>query len=212
MSSASGGCGRPVAPLLVGGFVVFVFATEYTPESKQAAPVEGKGDGSVYGFGEPFKVLWNLQYSASRKHRFFYDGGDAVHVPEADVQARCRPSDPYWLTSPPRLRFCRKSTATQRVSGPGRPKPSFVEGMKATAWAAAPYHKAAFVPKPFARIRPGRVQMDLGILTTGPLQSAERHRNALMNEPRPVQALNLKQALLTAEVPVQGLSQPLPSQ
>ena len=86
--------------------------------------------------------------------------------------------------------------------------PPFVEGMKATAWTAAPYHKAAFVPTPFTNPL-GRVQMDLGILTTGPLQAAERHQLALMNEPRPVQALNLKRALLTAEVPVEGLSQPL---
>ena len=30
--------------------------------------------------------MWNVQYAGSRKHHFFYDGGEAVHVPEhADV-------------------------------------------------------------------------------------------------------------------------------
>ena len=195
--------------LLVGGFVVFVFATEYTPETKQAAPVEGKGDGAGLRVGQPFKVLsWTLQYSASRKHRFFYDGGDAVHVPEADVKATVSAIGSVLAAESPAVALLQEIDRDSARTGRVDQLPSFVQGMKATAWTAAPYHKAAFVPKPFTNPL-GRVQMDLGILTTGPLQSAERHQLALMNEPRPVQALNLKRALLTAEVPVEGLSQPL---
>ena len=34
-----------------------------------------------------FSLLnWNLQFAGSRKHNFFYDGGDAVDVPINDLE------------------------------------------------------------------------------------------------------------------------------
>ncbi|HCH65277.1 MAG TPA: hypothetical protein DFR83_20900 [Deltaproteobacteria bacterium] len=195
--------------LLVGGFVAFVFATEYAPEARQPEPVHGDGNGAGLVVGSPFTVVsWNLQYSASRKHRFFYDGGEAVHVPEADVQATVAAIGEVLAKEAPAVALLQEIDRDSARTGRVDQLPPLVSAMNATAWTAAAYHKAAFVPKPFSNPL-GRVQMDLGILTTGRLENAERHQLALMDEPRPVQALNLKRALLTAEVPVEGLSQPL---
>ena len=195
--------------LLFGSFVAYVFATEYAPADRTPVPVEGPGDGPGLAVGTPFRVVsWNLQYGASRKHRFFYDGGEAVHVPAEDVTATVGAIRAMLATERPDIALLqeidRDSTRTGRVDQ----LPAYVEGMKATAWSAAPYHQAGFVPKPFTNPL-GRVHMALGILTRGGHVNAERHQLALMDEPRVVQALNLKRALLTAEVPVAGLDQPL---
>jgi endonuclease/exonuclease/phosphatase family metal-dependent hydrolase len=71
-----------------------------------------------------------------------------------------------------------------------------------------PYHRSPFVPKPFANPL-GRVDMHLAILSRAPLSNALRTQLALLDEPRIIQVFNLKRALLTAEVEVEGLDQPL---
>ena len=202
--------GLVALPLLaLGGFVAFTFATEYTPADEEPVPVDGAGNGAGLEAGKPFTLVsWNLQYSASRKHRFFYDGGDVVHVPAADVTETVAGISAALTSIAPDVALLqeidRDSTRTGRIDQ----LPAFVSATGATAWSAAPYHKAAFVPRP--TLKPlGRVHLALGILTRGPQRSAVRHQLALMDEPRVVQALNLKRALLTAELPVAGHDQPL---
>lgn len=195
--------------LLVGGFLVFVFATEYTPADEEPIPVEGPGDGPGISVGKPFKVVsWNLQYAAGRKHRFFYDGGDAVHVPPADVKEAHDAISSALAGIAPAVALLQEVDRDSARTGRIDQLPAYVSATNATAWSAASYHRAAFVPTP--PINPlGRVQLDLAILTRGPHRNAVRKQLALMDEARPVQALNLKRALLTAEVPVDGLDQPL---
>ena len=192
-----------------GGLVAYTFATEHTPADVEPVVSEGDGSGPGLVAGQPFKVLsWNLQYGASRKHRFFYDGGDAVHVPAEDVRATVDAISAVLKAEAPAIGLLqeidRDSTRTGRIDQ----LPPFSAAMQATAVSAAPYHLAGFVPKPFDNPL-GRVHMALGILTRGPHLKGTRHQLALMDEPRVVQALNLKRALLTAEVPVEGLDQPL---
>jgi len=195
--------------VLVGGLVAFVFATEFAPDPQQSVRVEGAGDGEGIEVGKPFKLIsWNLQYGASRKHQFFYDGGDVVHVPPADVTETVGAISDALASAAPDIALLqeidRDSTRTGRIDQ----LPAYVKGVGATAWSATPYHKAAFVPKPFTQPL-SRVHLSLGVLTRGPQQNVERRQLALMDEPRVVQALNLKRALLTAEVPVAGHAQPL---
>jgi len=198
-----------LALIAFGALVAYTFANEHRPASVEPVMVEGDGSGPGLKAGQPFKVVsWNLQYGASRKHRFFYDGGEAVHVPAADVAETVAAISAVLAEEAPAISLLqeidRDSTRTGRLDQ----LPPYVEAMQATATSSAPYHLAGFVPKPFTNPL-GRVHMALGILTRGPHTTAQRHQLALMDEPRVVQALNLKRALLTAEVPVEGLDQPL---
>ena len=62
--------------------------TEYRPAPIE--PIEPFGPEPLppIARGEPLTVLsWNLQFAGSRRHHFFYDGGQAVHVPPEDVEA-----------------------------------------------------------------------------------------------------------------------------
>jgi len=198
-----------ILALLIGGFVAYVFATEHAPADLEEVAVEGPANGPGIEAGVPFKMVsWNLQYGASRKHKFFYDGGEAVHVPAADVAETVGAIRQALADAKPHIALLqeidRDSTRTGRLDQ----LPEYVAGMDASAWSAAPYHLAGFVPKPTTNPL-GRVHMALGILTRGPHHNAQRHQLALMDEPRIVQALNLKRALLTAEVPVAGHDHPL---
>jgi len=192
-----------------GALVAYTFATEHAPADVEPVAIEGNGSGPGLVAGQPFKVVsWNLQYGASRKHKFFYDGGEAVHVPPADVASTVGAISAVLKAEMPAIGLLqeidRDSTRTGRIDQ----LPTYVDAMQATSSSSAPYHLAGFVPKPFTNPL-GRVHMALGILTRGPHRKATRHQLALMDEPRLVQALNLKRALLTAEVPVDGLDQPL---
>ena len=53
---------------------------------------------------EKFSVLsWNIQFAASRKHHFFYDGGRKVHVPKKDVQETIKAISDFITTINPNI-------------------------------------------------------------------------------------------------------------
>ena len=60
--------------------------TEYKPQPVESPIITKNFDPKPLQKGVPFTVFnWNIQYAGSRKHNFFYDGGDAVDVPKEDV-------------------------------------------------------------------------------------------------------------------------------
>lgn len=193
----------------LGGTVGFFLATEHDPAPVETVEVDcqGRADGLVSG--QPFTVLsWNLQYGASRRHRFFYDGGQAVHVPPEDVawtvaaiQRVIREVDPDLALL---QEVDRDSTRTGRIDQ----LPAFVEAAGATCTAATPYHKSPFVPTPNHQFL-GRVDMELANLARGPMLHASRLALPLLAEPRYRRIFNLKRAVLVSEVPVQGWDHPL---
>lgn len=207
VSAALGTVG--VAALAFGGFVVWVFTTEHRPADLEPAEHRCDASAPVLKAGVPFSLLtWNLQYGAGRKHRFFYDGGDAVHVPQADVKDAVDGISAALAAAGAELNLLQEIDRDSTRTGNRDQLPQYAAATGARCTAAAAYHRAAFVPKPFTNPL-GRVHMALGLLTRVQTRNATRHQLALMNEARVVQALNLKRALLTAEVPVEGHSQPL---
>ncbi len=194
---------------LVVAVVTWALSTEYSPGPVEPVAVACDVDGVGLKAGQPFSVLaWNLQYSASRKHRFFYDGGDVVHVPQADVDATVRAISKVLQEQTPDLALLqevdRDSTRTGRVDQ----LPSFKIAAAAACAAAAPYHKSPFVPAPTNEPL-GRVDMELALLSRGPMTNAHRIQLPLLDEPFYRQVFNLKRAILTAEIPVEGWGQPL---
>ncbi|MGC6493381.1 MAG: endonuclease/exonuclease/phosphatase family protein [Myxococcota bacterium] len=139
-------------------------------------------------------LVWNVQFAASRKHHFFYDGGQAVHVPAADVTATLdemarvvRELDPdviLWQE------FDRDSDRTDNVD-------QLQEMLQRTpypCYASTPYHKVGYVPTP-GHEHMGKVDFHLAVFSKYRLTSATRHQLALMDEPAWRQWFNLRRAL-----------------
>lgn len=154
--------------------------------------------------GEPLTVLvWNVQYGASRKHHFFYDGGEAVAVPEADVTWTLdaiaevvRDVDPdviLWQE------LDRHSDRTHRIDM----VPELLARVPYACSASTTYHRSAYVPYP-GHHHLGRVDMHLGVFSKVALGEARRHQLPLLDEPLWRAIFNLRRAVLEVEVPVEG--------
>lgn len=146
-------------------------------------------------------ISWNIQFAGSRKHHFFYDGGQAVSVPKEDVletQEAIKKILKQEGTDIALLQeIDRYSARTQDIDQ--------LEILKtyhpALSWMVTPYHKAPYVPHP-PHEPMGRVNLNLGILSKYKLLDGKRHQLALLNEPRWRQYFNLKRALLESEIPL----------
>ncbi|NOY28146.1 MAG: hypothetical protein GXP62_19955 [Oligoflexia bacterium] len=200
--------------LLLGvilALVGFAFGTEYRPGPVEPASVRCDTDIDTGGItaGQPFTVLsWNLQFSGSRRHRFFYDGGDAVSVPAQDVADTVRAISRVLRDAAPDIALLQEIDRDSDRTGRIDQLPPFVRAAGANCAASAPYHKSPFVPSPFGDFL-GRVDLELGILVRGPMLHASRLQLPLLDEPRYRQVFNLKRAILFAEVPVAGWDQAL---
>jgi endonuclease/exonuclease/phosphatase family metal-dependent hydrolase len=195
---------------LLGLLVLLAALTEHRPDPVEPVAVSCEGATTPLKVGEPIKILsWNVQYGASRKHQFFYDGGQAVHVPIEDVKettaAIASALSAYGADVLLLQEIDSDSARTHRINQ----GPIYKKGAGAVCEAVTTYHRSPFVPSPTTNPL-GRVDMGLQLLTrSAPLAKAERIQLALLDEPRIVQMFNLKRALLTAEVPIEGWPQPL---
>ena len=186
--------------LLVGG----LYATEYRPPSMLEIDPSCTEDSTVLQAGVPFSVLsWNLQYGASRRHHFFYDGGDTVQVPLEDVETTVAGISALIRDADADLNLLQEvDRDSHRTHNHDQLLP-FAEAAQSACQASASYHKSPFVPHPPTDPM-GRVQMDLALLTKPTMERAIRHQLPLLNESRIRQAFNLKRALLEAHIPING--------
>lgn len=173
------------------------------------AQIEGDGATTALQAGDTLTVLsWNLQYSAGRSHHFFYDGGDAVHVPAADVEATVDAIAEVIREVDPDLLLLQEVDRDSARTGRLDQLPPLVEAGDAARWTTATYHRCPYVPVPFGDAL-GRVDMHLALASRGELRGAERIQLPLLDEPAWRQAFNLRRAVLWAELPIEGLDQPL---
>lgn len=153
--------------------------------------------------GTKIRILsWNIQYSASRKHHFFYDGGKAVHVPKQDILDTLKQLTAVVKEVKPDIilwqELDRNSTRTQyidQLQKLWKANPNF------HCWTSTPYHWSRFVPSPghkFLR----RVDFHLGIFSRFPIKRAVRHRLAALNKDPVTKAFHLKRAILEVEIPM----------
>lgn len=181
----------------------------WRPVDEEPVPVLRGGEAGVLRRGEPFRVAtWNLQFAGTRRRKFFYDGGEAVHVPEADrdhglstITSELSAIDADLLLL---QEIDRDSDRTGRLDQLG-----VLRGATAyAAWATASCHRCRFVPVP-AREPLGRVDLHVALAARFALGAGRRIQLPLLDEPRWRKAFNLKRCLLTAEVPVEGRARPL---
>jgi endonuclease/exonuclease/phosphatase family metal-dependent hydrolase len=193
--AALAGLGVVLALLGLGRFV-------YDPAPVESVAAVCTGEVRELKPGEAFTVLvWNLQFGASRKHKFFYDGGDAVHVPREDVDqtldAIARVLDLVDADLVLLQEVDRSSARTHGIDQLSR---------LAGDWPcrlSTPYHRAAYVPHPPGD-HLGRVNMNLAVLSRFPLQMGSRIDLPRLVEPWIRRVFNLKRALLAVEIPVEG--------
>lgn len=197
--------------LFVGGLAAYLVASEYTPEPVEPVEVARFDAQTPQGLvaGQPFTaVSWNIQFGLGiTDEPFFYEHGTRVHGTAEEVEQTMRAVAKairgYDADIALIQELDRGSARSQSIDE--LPLVRDAGGYAFTA--TAPYHRA-YVPSP--PLNPlGRVDMHLALLSRSPMQAAQRTQLALLQENRVVQAANLKRALLTAEVPVEGHPQPL---
>ena len=76
--------GAVVSLVVCGGAVLSGLLAGPAPVASM--PVHCDADLPTLQAGQSLRVLvWNLQFAGTTKHQFFYDDGEAVHVPPGDV-------------------------------------------------------------------------------------------------------------------------------
>ncbi len=172
------------------------------PEDVEDVSVQCERGPAELKRGDTFKVVvWNLQFGAGRKHQFFYDGGDAVRVPEADTEAAVAEIAQALKDIGADIALLqevdRGSDRTQQTDQ----LMAYLDASEPACWASTPYHQVAYLPYPGPTFL-GKVDMHLSTLSRFQIATSKRHQLALLDEPGWRQAMNLKRAILETTVPL----------
>ncbi len=201
--------GLGVVVLAAAGAVGAAVGTEHKPAPIEPTEVVCGADTQELTKNEPFQMVsWNLQYGASRKHQFFYDGGEAVHVPEEDVRWTLDAVNKVLTDIDPELMLLQEVDRGSKRTGGIDQHMDYVNATGAKCHTSAAYHKSPYVPVPSGDAL-GKVDMELSLLTKTKMSSGERIQLAMLDEGRARRMFNLKRALLWGEVPVSGMDLPL---
>lgn len=179
------------------------------PEPQMALEANCSAEPRTLTKGESVSFLsWNLQYAASRKYHFFYDGGHTTRPEMVDVEATLAEIGRVLRDQGADILLIQEVDRDSARTGRVDQLPSLLTAANAPCAVSAPYHRSAFVPSPVPDFL-GRVDMHLALISRYPLQAALRIQLPLMKESWIRREFNLKRALLTAEVPIEGMDQPL---
>ncbi|MFK7930774.1 MAG: endonuclease/exonuclease/phosphatase family protein [Myxococcota bacterium] len=193
--------GGALGLLMTGGALVRGFF--HVPAPVEPVVVHCADGAPTLKAGAELTVLvWNVQYGASTKHQFFYDGGHTVGVPRADVEWTLDNIAQVVREIGPDVVLLqevdRGSDRTHRVDEHMK----LVEALQLPCHTSTPYHRSAYVPFP-GHEHMGRVEMHLSVLSRYKLGSARRHQLALLDEPWWRQSFNLRRAILEVRLPVE---------
>lgn len=194
--------------LIVGGWLL-IRLLNYFPKEQMPAelhcPPQSPAIASVSA-QKPLRILsWNIQFGASRKYHFFYDGGKAVVPARSDVEDTLKAIAKVIDTHQPDIilwqEIDRDSHRTYRIDQLQRlwRQPPY------QCWAATPYHKSVYVPHP-AHQHLQRVNMQLTVFSRYQIKQATRHALPQLHESFLRRAFNLKRAVLAVEIPIAGKS------
>lgn len=181
----------------IGRFPHFL---NWFPAPVEAVPVVGRGSGRVLRAGDEFTVLtWNLQYCASHRYTFFYDGGPTVSVPAEVVRETLAAVAGVLREVDAELVLLQEVDRGARRTGGIDELGELLERVEYPLWVGCPYHRSRMVPKP-GKEPLGRVEMWMGTLSRFVIQRSERRALCPLKEPWYVQRFNLKRAILSAEL------------
>ena len=184
--------------------VLGIRSLNYSPAARETLSPECIRPGKVLRPGDEFSVLsWNLQFAGSRNEAFFYDGGEAVHVPEATVRETMGAIAGVIKTQAPDLVFLqevdRDSTRTGRIDQ----LQAYLGAGDWACWSSTPYHRSRYVPHPSSQ-HLGRIDLHMAVLSRFELESGERIALPGLQESWLRKQFNLKRALQWVNLPVEG--------
>ena len=149
-----------------------------------------------------FSVLcWNIQYCASRKYHFFYDGGRDVHASIDVVQKTLTELSDFLRELDPDI------IALQEVDRNSK-RSAYIDQILHIRDALPLYAKteATYFQVPFVPIPPynplSKVDCSLLTLSRSLMKHAARHQLPLLNESPIRQSFNLKRAILESRHPI----------
>lgn len=164
--------------------------------------LQGPLDAPYLPTRSPVRVLvWNIQFAATRRHHFFYDGGETVHVPRADVvHGLDRIAEVVRQIDPDIVLLQEVDRCSDRTARIDQHAELVRRLPHHRNHASTPYHQVAWVPHPGHQPM-GRTDMHLSVLSRFALDRALRRQLPLLDEPLWRQAFNLRRALLDVRLP-----------
>lgn len=186
--------------LAVGG----IRSLNYHPDAREVLEPECIRPGKVLKSGDEFSVLsWNIQFSASREEAFFYDGGEAVHVPSERVERTMGAIAEFIREQNPDLVFLQEVDRDSARTGRVDQLQAYLGAGEWACWSSTPYHRSRYVPHPSSQ-HLGRVDMHLAVLSRFALGTGERIALPGLAEGWLRRQFNLRRALQSLALPVEG--------
>jgi len=176
----------------------------WTPDPIMEVPTTCSPDAPTLPRGDTVRALvWNIQFSAGRANEFFYDGGPAVSVTEAEVVQTLDQIAEVIATYDPDLVLLQEVDRDSRRTHHIDQLTELLDRAPYPCHAATPYFRGDFVPHP-PHEPLGQVDMQLAILSRYALGRATRHQLPLLKESWLRQQFNLKRALMETTLPIEG--------
>jgi endonuclease/exonuclease/phosphatase family metal-dependent hydrolase len=176
----------------------------FSPSAREPLVPECIRPGKLLKPGDTFSVLsWNLQFAGSRKEAFFYDGGTAVHVPEARVQETMKGMAKVIQENAPDVLFLQEVDRDSARTGRVDQLQAYLGAGEWACWSSTPYHKSRYVPHP-SHEHLGRIDLHMAVLSRFALASGERIALPGLAEGWLRKQFNLKRALQWVSLPVEG--------
>lgn len=160
------------------------------------------GAAPVLPIGRSISMLvWNVQFCAGRESLFFYDGGEAVHVPEHRTRATIEEVADTLRTFDADIVMLqevdRNSDRTSRIDQHAE----LLTRLSYPYHVSTPYYQNRYVPYPTHQ-HLGRVDMHLSIFSRFAIRSAVRHPLTDLHESWIRRQFNLRRAVLEVGLPL----------
>lgn len=174
----------------------------FSPAPVEPVSVQCNPAAPILPRGKKVRALvWNVQFSAGRGHHFFYDGGDAVSVPETEVRQTLDAIAAVVARLDPDLILWQELDRGSRRTHGIDQHAALLEKVPYPCTATTPYHRSPYVPHP-PQEHLGKVDMHLALWSKYRIDRATRVDLPRLDESWLRQQFNLKRALLIGELPL----------
>jgi endonuclease/exonuclease/phosphatase family metal-dependent hydrolase len=172
------------------------------PDDLQEERIVCQGEAPTLPPDRALRVLfWNVQFAASTKHHFFYDGGKVVSVPIEDVHSTLKGIADVIQEADPDIVMLQEVDRSSRRTGYVDQVAALASMLSYPCHVSTPYFRVPYVPHP-AHEHLGKMDMHLAVFSRFKMQSAVRVQLPLLNESWFRRIFNLRRAMLEVELPV----------
>lgn len=179
-----------------------VDALWHTPRIADQPAIVGSAAAPVLEVGRPVSILcWNVQFGAGRSQKFFYDGGDAVHVPPSEVTATLDRIGRVLRDYAPDIVLLQEVDRGSDRTGRVDQHAELLARAPYPCHTSTPYHRNRYVPFPPSN-HLGRIDMHLSVFSRFRMTDAIRWRLPELMESWVRRQFNLRRALLELTVPL----------